>query len=189
MWPQLKGRYTGHQINRYNHSANGGKRYTPYEDRSRLSGGRLNSILTVDSSGNLWFAVGEHLTRCDGKNFEWLTENGWHVPPARRQPGYSPITALHGDSRGNVWFATRREGLKQYDGVSLKTVSEVEGLESQEISNKPGHDSPTRNLPVRSGLLSGCELRSQNPVLPDQTLITGQKLVVGRVTVALIVRA
>jgi len=88
----------------------------------------LNNIFTVDSAGNLWFASGSSLIKCDEKKCQLFTRNGWKALPRRLPRDGSPITALHADTQGNIWFANGDEGVKRYDGRNLKTFTTADGL-------------------------------------------------------------
>jgi serine phosphatase RsbU (regulator of sigma subunit)/ligand-binding sensor domain-containing protein len=122
-----------------------------------------NRIFTVDSKGNLWLAIGESPIRCvpfghqipppvppvggshirlmDGESFQLLTVDGFQVvgpnsrrdTPSSRRGDRRGITDIHVDSQGNIWFATSDEGVKRYDGTSLKTFTTVDGLKSNNI--------------------------------------------------------
>jgi len=120
-----------------------------------------NRIVTVDLNGNLWLAIGESPIRCDGESFQLLTADGFQSPshqigfernvlsyptpmrgisPSnrisildRRRSGRHRITDIHVDSQGNIWFATSDEGVKRYDGSSLKTFTTADGLKSNNI--------------------------------------------------------
>jgi len=100
-----------------------------------------NRIFTVDLKGNLWFAIGESPIRCDGESFQLLTADGFQVVgpnsradiPGSRRGGRRGITDIYVDSQRNIWFATSDEGVKRYDGTSLKTFTTTNGLKSNNI--------------------------------------------------------
>jgi len=94
---------------------------------------------TIDSEGNLWVLVGSPKTggdpvRLDGKP-AFLTDEGWkktHMADGewkKMKMAGGKTTDIHVDQKGNIWFATR-EGIKRYDGKSLKTFTAEEVFRS-----------------------------------------------------------
>ncbi len=110
------------------------RHYSVYGSAS--GGSRAGPRFLSDSEGNLWFgfAVTDPIIRCDGDGFESLTEDGWKAVPRGIFIGGTPIADFYLDSKGNIWFSTRNEGIKRYDGVSLKTAfTIVDGLGSNDV--------------------------------------------------------
>jgi len=111
-----------------------------------------DQIFTVDAEGNLWLAIGASAIRCDGEKFQLLTADGFQTPSSGRSSGRGVdsssrrgipgsrrgprrgITDIHVDGQGNIWFANRGEGVKRYDGVSLRTFTAADGLNNNNIS-------------------------------------------------------
>ena len=131
-----------HQIFRYKDGVF--RRYSIWRNRVRpvnrydYRPGRFdaldNRVLAVDSEGNLWLAVGRSPIRCDGESFQLLTVDGFQVvPPNGRRDIRRGITDIHVDSQGNIWIAAPGEGVKRYDGASLKTFTTADGLRNNNI--------------------------------------------------------
>lgn len=128
-----------HQIFRY--KAGKFQRYSAWTERIMPINRDVkgNPILAIDLEGRLLFADGESLIRCDEKGFQLLTENGFQTVPSSTIPNPRSrnfrrrINEIYVDSRGNIWFAISSVGVKQYDGVSLKTFTASDGLESSNI--------------------------------------------------------
>jgi len=133
-----------HQLFRYKNGVF--RRYTVWHDNTRhinhpyRFGAFDNQIVTVDLEGNLWLAVENLPIRCNGENFEILTEKGFQKIAQlrrnnidRRERFRAGITDIHVDSKGNIWFGTFGEGVKRYDGVSFKTFTTADGLKSNNV--------------------------------------------------------
>ena len=95
-----------------------------------------------DSEGKLWIGmatVSGDPIRHDGKKAERLTKlgakrrgeaafQGWKAVRDKAEAiGMDVVAgrmgAMHEDRRGNLWFVTRGEGLRRYDGTTLETVA------------------------------------------------------------------
>ena len=111
-----------------------------YDYRPRRFDALTELVDTVDAEGNLWFAVGDSLIRCDGEDFHFLTADGLQVVPPNMGPGIPGgrrggrrgITDVHIDGKGNIWFADG-DGIKRYDGAELRTFTSTDGIEGGNV--------------------------------------------------------
>jgi serine phosphatase RsbU (regulator of sigma subunit)/ligand-binding sensor domain-containing protein len=111
-----------------------------YAYRPRRFGALTELVDTVDAEGNLWFAVGESLYRCNGEDFRLLTADGLQVVPPNMGPGIPGgrrgarrgITDVHIDGKGNIWFVGS-DGIKRYDGSELRTFTSTDGIEGGNV--------------------------------------------------------
>ncbi len=118
-----------------------GNYFTMYyeEDENKIGG--LWSM-TMDKKGMIWIGTTQGVYIFDGKKF-----SPFEIPEGKINPdvGVSTTKMVHSiieDSKGNMWFSTNG-GIHIYDGITLKTLSEKEGLLSnfvgQIIESKDGH--------------------------------------------------
>lgn len=111
-----------------------------YEKNEKKIGGLWS--MTMDKKGMLWVGTTQGAYTFDGEQF-----SPFEIPEGKINPdvGVSTTKMVHSiieDSKGNMWFSTNG-GIHIYDGMTLKTISEKDGLLSnfvgQIIESKKGH--------------------------------------------------
>lgn len=124
---------------------------------------QLIQDILQDKQGNIWFCSwnGGGVWKYNGKSFQNFVpsaeyyktnEDGRSVPDKKQKSiaAFQPeniytqpttnisddmINSVTEDSKGNLWFATRRHGACRYDGTSFVSFREKEGFVSYGITN------------------------------------------------------
>ena len=89
--------------------------------------------MTVDPSGGIWICTLEGACRFDGKTFTPFTLPEAPPDPTRSVTSSRIVHCVMVDRRGQVWFGTNG-GAYVYDGTTLKSLSERDGLPSNAVS-------------------------------------------------------
>jgi ligand-binding sensor domain-containing protein len=141
-------RYDGQSFTRYLY--NGGAVYG-----NGLHNNVIESVLE-DKAGNIWFTSMSHgsVYRYDGNRVE-ATERGENLPVSEQQDlkrkngklvksitNFTPedglsddmVFCVFQDSKGNLWFGTRDNGVCRYNGRSFTCFSEKDGLCNNNVS-------------------------------------------------------
>ncbi|MFN8241872.1 MAG: two-component regulator propeller domain-containing protein [Bacteroidales bacterium] len=108
---------------------------TTYSYLSKTDGLPDNKVsaLCFDSRSRLW--VGTN----GGRTVSWIDNGGIHPLNLLMGSDSVFVTDIKEDRKGNIWFATSREGLVMYDGVIPHFFSEFNGF-PENIVNCIGED-------------------------------------------------
>jgi ligand-binding sensor domain-containing protein len=104
----------------YGTSVFNGTSWTTYTTTDGLNNNKVQCI-NEDGLGNMWFGTITGLTKFDGST--WSTISG--VP-------FGGVNSITIDSNNDVYLGSGLSGVAVYDGTSITTISETDGL----ISNK-----------------------------------------------------
>lgn len=117
-----------------------GNHFTMYYEKDEKKIGGLWSMI-MDKNEMLWIGTTQGVYTFDGEKF-----SPFEIPEGKINPdvGVSTTKMVHSiteDSKGKIWFASNG-GIHIYDGTTLKTISEKDGLQSnligQIIESKDG---------------------------------------------------
>jgi len=87
--------------------------------------GGWTEALKEDSKGNIWFANNDngYIYSYDGQKFTIIKGKYGSIKLATSQ-----IVAIEEDQQGNIWIATQGNGVLRYDGQTMTSFTETEGL-------------------------------------------------------------
>jgi ligand-binding sensor domain-containing protein len=104
-----------------------GASYTPITKANGLPHNRV-SAFHFDRKNRMWIGTN------GGKTASWIDNTGMHQLNLMTGADSLTITDIKEDRKGNIWFATHRNGLIKFNGVYTQPVKEFNGFPENYIN-------------------------------------------------------
>ena len=111
-----------------------GKDFSSYGAEEGLKNSEVWSLY-LDPKGIFWVGTTEGAFQFDGERFYPFKIEKGVVPDTVSQFYHERITAITGDTSGNIWIGTDGFGLTRYNGLNFETFTKENGLPDNAIGD------------------------------------------------------